>query len=85
MEADLTQQNVVEVLINSYLVNEDLFEAAVKFIQDCRKAGKTVEKGAYEELKEVNRTLAFEILCKAFSDREKLLKFEAEFFPEQEM
>ena len=57
---------MAEVMTKSYLINKDLFEAGRKFVQDCQKDGKTMNTGALEELREVNPTLAWEILHKAF-------------------
>ena len=66
MKANLTEQNAVEVMIKSYLINKNLFDIAREFVQDCQNDGKLVEMGALEELKEINLPLACEILSKAF-------------------
>ena len=66
LKANLTEQNAVEVMIKSYLINKNLFDIAREFVQDCLNDGKPVEIGALEELKEINLPLAWEILSKAF-------------------
>ena len=66
LKANLTEQNAVEVMIKSYLINKNLFDIAREFVQDCQNDGKLVEIEALEELKEINLPLAFKILSKAF-------------------
>ena len=66
LKANLTEQNAVEVMIKSYLINKNLFDIAREFVQDCQNDGRIVEIGALEELKEVNPTLALDVLSKTF-------------------
>ena len=66
LKANLNEQNAVEVMTKSYLINKDLFYAARKCVQGCQNNGKTVDIEALEELKKINPTLAWEIVCHAF-------------------
>ena len=66
LKTNLSKDNVVEIMKKSYMINQqDLFDVARKFVQNCKNNGEVVEMGAFDEMKKIHPNLALEMLTEA--------------------
>ena len=70
LKVNLSKENVVDIMTKSYMINQiDLFDAARRFVENCKSNNEVVEMRALDELKEMNPNLAFEMLAEAMFHR----------------
>ena len=66
LSANLTEENAVEIMTKSHMINQKkLFDAARKFVQNCKNDGKSVNTEALDDVKKMNPKLAWEMMSDA--------------------